>query len=122
MATLSELSESAFVQLAEHTLSQIEQAVEGACDTYALDLECTRQGNVLEIECIDGNNAKRAGSKLIVNSNTSLQEIWLAARAGGFHFKRVGDAWRNTRDNSELFSSLAQQLSAQCGVSIQLKI
>lgn len=116
------LSESAFTELAERTLDQIEQAIEAACITHALDIECTRQDNVLEIECMDG---KHAGSKLIVNSNTPLQEIWLAARAGGFHFHRVGDVWCNTRvdatgDNGELFTSLAQQLSVQCGVPIQL--
>lgn len=113
---MAALSESAFVQLAEQTLDRIEQAIEVVCAESDLDLECTRQGNVLEIECIDD---AQQGNKLIVNSNVSLQEIWLASRAGGFHFKRVGAEWRNTRDDSELFASLAQQLSAQCGAPIR---
>jgi CyaY protein len=57
-----------------------------------VDVECKRSGNVLEIEFIDN------GSKIIVNSQAPLQEMWVAARSGGFHYKRVGDEWRNTRD------------------------
>ena len=56
---------------------------------------------MLEIEFVDN------GSKIIVNSQAPLQEMWIAARAGGFHYKRVGDEWRNTRDDSEFFASLS---------------
>jgi CyaY protein len=50
---------------------------------------------------------------VIVNRHAAAQEIWVAARAGGFHFRRAGDAWRDTRDGTELFAALSKIVSAQ---------
>jgi CyaY protein len=47
--------------------------------------------------------------------------MWVAARAGGFHYKRVGDEWRNTRDDSELFTSLSDYATQQGGAPVKLR-
>jgi CyaY protein len=47
--------------------------------------------------------------------------MWVAARAGGFHYKRVGDEWRNTRDDSEMFASLADYATQQGGAPVKLR-
>jgi CyaY protein len=39
---------------------------------------------------------------------------------GGFHYKRVGNEWRNTRDDSELFASLSRYASEQGGAEVVL--
>ena len=109
------MSESEFLALAEATLTQIEAALDRLNDEDVLDVECSRSGNVLEIEFVDN------GSKIIVNSQAPLQEMWVAARAGGFHYKRVGDEWRNTRDDSELFTSLSDYATQQGGAPIKLR-
>ena len=44
-----------------------------------------------------------------------LQEIWLAARNGGFHFKWADSAWRDTRDGVEFFARLSDEASRQGG-------
>ncbi len=84
-------------------------------DEDVLDVECSRSGNVLEIEFIDN------GTKIIVNSQAPMREMWVAARSGGFHYKRVGDEWINTRDGSELFAALSSMASEQAGVPVVLK-
>ena len=66
----------------------------------------------MEIEFIDG------GSKIIVNTQAAMQEIWVAARAGGFHFRMIDSSWRDTRDGGELFSALSRLASAQAGVEL----
>lgn len=108
------MSETEFLDLAESTLDTIESALDRLNDEDLIDVECKRSGNVLEIEFLDN------GSKIIVNSQAPLQEMWVAARSGGFHYKRVGAEWRNTRDNSELFAALSQLASAQGGAEITL--
>jgi CyaY protein len=108
------MSETEFLDLAESTLDQIESALDRLNDQDLLDVECKRSGNVLEIEFIDTH------SKIIVNSQAPLQEMWVAAKAGGFHYKRVGGAWVDTRDGSELFAALSQLASAQGGAAITL--
>jgi CyaY protein len=59
------------------------------------------------------------GSKIIVNSQEPMQEIWLAAKAGGFHFRYVEPVWRNTKTGQELFESLSVCLSQQSGVPVR---
>jgi CyaY protein len=108
------MSETEFLDLAESTLDAIESALDRLNDEDTIDVECKRSGNVLEIEFLDN------GSKIIVNSQAPLQEMWVAARAGGYHYKRVDDQWRNTRDDSELFASLSQLASAQGGAQVTI--
>lgn len=109
------MSESEFLALAEATLTKIEAALDRLNDEDVLDVECSRSGNVLEIEFIDN------GTKIIVNSQAPMREMWVAARSGGFHYKRVGEEWINTRDGSELFAALSSMASEQAGAPVVLK-
>lgn len=108
------MSEKEFLDLAESTLNTIEAAMDRLNDEDVIDVECKRSGNVLEIEFIDN------GSKIIVNSQAPMKELWVAAKAGGYHYKYQDGAWRNTRDGSELFASLSSLASAQGGASVTL--
>ncbi|CUI06848.1 iron donor protein CyaY [Massilia sp. P8910] len=108
------MSEKEFLDLAETTLNKIEEAMDRLNDEDVIDVECKRSGNVLEIEFIDN------GSKIIVNSQAPMQELWVAAKSGGFHYKRIDGAWINTRDGSELFAALADLASAQGGARVTL--
>jgi CyaY protein len=104
------MNESEFLAAAERTLDAIESAVE-ACGA---DIEATRAGNVLTLELADG-------SKVVVNSQTPMRQIWVAARSGGFHYEWRDGAWRDTRDGSELFAALSRIVSAQGGVPVLLR-
>ena len=108
------MSETEFLDLAESTLDTIEAALDRLNDEDVLDVECKRSGNVLEIEFLAN------GSKIIVNSQAPLQEMWVAARSGGFHYKREGAEWRNTRDGSELYASLSKLASEQGGAAVTI--
>ncbi|MBC3870462.1 iron donor protein CyaY [Undibacterium oligocarboniphilum] len=102
------MTESDFLALAESCLSQVEEMFEAAYENDELDVECSRSGNVLTIEFVNN------GSKMIVNSQAPMQEMWLAARSGGFHYRYDGQHWVNTRDQSELFATL-QRLAQEQG-------
>jgi CyaY protein len=103
------MTESEFLTRAETTLTRIETALETLTNDGDIDVECSRSGNVLEIEFIDN------GSKIIINSQAPMQELWVAAKSGGFHFRADGERWVNTRDGSELFAALSQMVGAQSG-------
>ena len=109
------MSESEYLALAEATLDAIEAALDRLNDADLLDVECSRSGNVLEIEFIDN------GSKIIVNSQAPMQQLWVAAKSGGFHYRRVGAQWRDTRDNTELFAALSGMASLQAGATVTLQ-
>lgn len=108
------MTESEFLEQAEAILARIESSLEELANSSDLDVECMRSGNVLEIEFIDN------GSKIIVNSQAAMQEMWVAAKSGGFHFRADGAQWRNTRDGTELFAALSRMISEQGGVAITL--
>jgi CyaY protein len=108
------MTETEFLALADATLSRIEAALEQAAVTADLDVECSRSGNVLDIEFVEN------GSKIIVNSQAPMQEIWVAARSGGFHYKYDGSHWINTRDGSELYAALSSMVSDQAGQMLSL--
>jgi CyaY protein len=105
------MNETEFEALAERALARIESALEASGVDADLEL---KPGGVLEIEFADG-------SKMIVNRHGAAREIWVAARAGGFHFRWDGSAWRDTRDGAELFDALSRLVSAQGGQPVVLR-
>jgi CyaY protein len=108
------MSEKEFLDLAESTLTTIEAAMDRLNDEDVIDVECKRSGNVLEIEFIDN------GSKIIINSQAPMKEMWVAAKSGGFHYKYIDGAWINTRDGSELYAALSALSSEQGGAAVTL--
>ncbi|MEO5933124.1 MAG: iron donor protein CyaY [Duganella sp.] len=108
------MGESEFLAQAEATLDAIEAALDQLNDDDMVDVECSRSGNVLEIEFLDN------GSKVIVNSQAAMRELWVAARSGGFHYRQNDGKWLNTRDGSELFAALSEIVTAQGGSPVVL--
>ena len=104
------MNDSEFNTLADAALSRIEAGLD-ACGAD-LDFAMIAAG-VLEIEFADR-------SKIIVNRHNAAKELWVAARAGGFHFRWDGSDWRDTRDGSELIAALSALVSAQCGSAVSL--
>jgi CyaY protein len=105
------LSDSQFEALATRALERVEAALEASGIDADFEL---KDGGVLEIEFADG-------SKIIVNRHAAAREIWVAARAGGFHFRWDGSAWRDTREDGELFTALSKLVSAQGGKAVLLR-
>jgi CyaY protein len=100
------MNETDFLRLTNETLARIEQGLEDA----GLDFESPADG-ILEIE-FDND------SKMVINRHNVAQEIWVAARSGGFHFRHDGQVWRDTRDNTELLTKLTALISLQGGVAV----
>ena len=104
------MDDKEFNALADGVLARIETALEAS--DADLDFELAA-GGVLEIEFADG-------SKIIVNRHGVAREIWVAARAGGFHFRWDGISWLDTRDGAELMGKLSALASQQAGETVSL--
>ena len=104
------MDDKEFNGLADAALAEIEAALE-ACDAD-IDFELAA-GGVLEIGFSDR-------SKIIINRHGVAREIWVAAKAGGFHFRWSGTAWCDTRDGAELMEKLSVLASQQAGENIKL--
>jgi CyaY protein len=106
--TRTPLSEPAYEALVRHVLSRVEAACDAFLQSDVCDIDTHRSGGLLELSF-------PGGSKIIINAQPPLQELWLAARAGGFHYGHVAGAWLDTRDGSEFFAELSRHASAQAG-------
>lgn len=103
------MSDSEFLDLIEATLRRIEDGVEAS----GTDIEPARSGGVLTLEFDNG-------SKMVINGQAAVRELWVAAKSGAYHYRHDGQAWRDTRDGSELFASLSRLASLQAGAVVRL--
>jgi CyaY protein len=113
------LSGAGFYAIAEKTLTAIEISLEEAFQESDLDLDISRQGgNVVNIQFEDK-------SVIVVNTQSPLQEIWVAAKEGGFHYKWSGTLkeplWLDTKTGAELFSELSRLASQQAKTTLVVK-
>ncbi|NWG86864.1 MAG: iron donor protein CyaY [Hydrogenophilaceae bacterium] len=104
------MEEREYQGLADAALNRIEARLE---QTTA-DVDCERAGGgILEIEFENG-------SKIVINKQAAVQEIWVAARSGGFHYRWDGSRWLDTRSGEELFAALSRLASEQAGEPVSL--
>jgi len=93
-------------------LARVEAAADRWLQDDVIDIDTHRTGGLLELAFPDG-------SKIIVNTQPPLHEVWLAARAGGFHYRWVNGRWLDTRDGSEFIAALSRHASTQAGQPLQ---
>jgi len=106
------LTESEFDRLAEETMVAIEEAV----DECGADIDYDSAGGILTLEFL-------TGSQIIINKQGPLRQVWVAARAGGYHFDydAASKRWLKDDDQEELFECLSRCCSQQAGESVTLE-
>ena len=89
--------------------------VEGSCDRIneqtEADIDNQRVGGMVTLTFPNR-------SQIIINLQKPLYEVWMAARAGGFHYKFDGSAWMDTKGNGEFFTNLSRYASEQAGLPL----
>lgn len=113
--TATPLSDADYRSLSHAVLAGIEATIDRWLEDDVIDIDSHRSGGLLELSF-------PGGSKIIINTQPPLQELWLAAKDGGFHFKHVAGQWLNTRDGGEFFAVLSQHASAQAGKPLSFSV
>jgi CyaY protein len=104
------MDENAFNTAAEQELQAIAQAI----DDSGIDCDAEfKASGVLELGFEDG-------TRMVINRHTAAREIWVAAKSGGFHFRREGARWVDTRSGRELRAALSELISACAGEAVSL--
>ena len=104
----SALSDSEYDRETSAMLARIEAAADRWLQEDLIDIDTQRTGGLLELTFPDD-------SKIVINTQPPLHELWLAARGGGFHYRWSAGRWLDTRDDSEFLSTLSEHASAQAG-------
>ncbi|HEY2255642.1 MAG TPA: iron donor protein CyaY [Variovorax sp.] len=102
------MTDPEYMDRAEGALAAIERGCDRINDATDADLDNQRVGGMITITFSNG-------SQLIVNLQKPLQEIWLAARSGGYHYRHDGRAWVDTKTGEEFFGNLSREATAQAG-------
>ena len=97
-----------YQNLAEGVLKSIERDCDRLNDETDVDIDNQRTGGMITLTFSDR-------SQIIINLQKPLQEIWMAAKAGGFHYKLNSNQWTDTKDSSEFFANLSRYASEQAG-------
>ncbi len=100
------LTDSEYQRLSAEVFAHIETTIDRWLQDDLIDIDGQRTGGLLELSF-------PAGSKIVVNTQPPLHELWLATRGGGYHFRHLDGAWRDTRDGVEFFARLSEAASAQ---------
>jgi len=105
------LTDAEYQRLTAAVLARIEATIDRWLQDDVIDVDGQRTGGLLEL-------AFPGGSKIVVNTQPPLHELWLATRGGGYHFRHVDGAWRDSRDGAEFFARLSEAASAQAGTPL----
>ena len=101
------MDDSEFQEIVDNEFVRIEDRV----DELELDVDIDASGGVLAFT-LD------SGSSIILSRQVTNHEIWVAAKSGGFHLKRVDSEWFCQNTEESLEQLLNRVFSEQAGVML----
>ena len=105
------MTDAEYLEQAEALLRHIEMQCDEINDAGSADIDSTRAGGVVTL-------AFEGGAQIVVNLQKTLHEIWLASRAGGWHYRWEDGAWRDTRSGENFYARLTHEASVCAGQPI----
>lgn len=95
-------------ELADSTLLAVENQLENA----VVDLDYESNGGLLSITFPDQ-------SKIIINKQPPLHQLWVATRFNGHHFEWRDNQWIDNRTGAEFWQLLSDAASRQAGTELK---
>lgn len=102
------MTDTEYMERAEALLRQVEACCDRINDATDADIDNQRVGGMVTLTFSNG-------TQIIVNQQKPLHEIWMAARAGGFHYKFADGQWMDTKGSGEFFNHLSRFAGEQAG-------
>lgn len=102
------MTDQEYLDKAEALLRAVELSCDRINEETDADLDNQRVGGMITLTFPNR-------SQIIINLQKPLQEVWLAARAGGFHYRHDGQAWMDTKGQGEFFANLSRFATEQAG-------
>ena len=106
------MNESEFQEIADQTIEDIQDAI----DDSGADIDYDEIGGVLTLEF-------EGGSKIIFSKQGAMNQLWMAARSGGFHFDfdQASETWVcDNGDSEELYAMLSRLSTEQADEEVSI--
>ena len=100
------MNDSEFHQLADQLLLSVEERLDEHDGDADIDYET--HGSVMTLSFENG-------SKIVINRQEPLHQVWLATKAGGYHFSYQDPHWICDRSGTEFWTLLEQACTTQAG-------
>jgi len=101
------LTDAQYHEKTSAVLASVEAHTDAWLQDDVIDIDVQRTGGLLELTFPDR-------SKIVLNTQPPLHELWMAARAGGYHYRYVDGLWLD-REGHEFFEALSARASEQSG-------
>jgi CyaY protein len=105
------MTDPEFLDAAEALLASVEAACDRINEETDADVDNQRVGNMVTLTFPNG-------SQIIINLQKPLQEVWMAAKSGGYHFRWGAGQWLDTKSGCDFQAELSRNASAQAGCDI----
>ena len=106
------MTDQEYLDQAESLLGAVETACDQMNDDTVADIDNQRVGSMVTLTF-----ANR--SQIIINLQKPLQEVWMAARSGGYHYRWTSEGWEDTKGQGEFFAVLSDNASQQSGLLLR---
>lgn len=103
------MNDSQYNLMADDMLLALEEAIEEC----GVDIDYEGVGGMLTLTF-------KNQSKVIINKQAPLKEIWVATKFNGHHFHFENDQWIDKRGGGEFWQFISQAVSKQADASITL--
>lgn len=100
-------------ELTDAVLLKIEEALDKYDESEDVDIDYESADGMLTMIFVNG-------SKIIINKQPPLQQIWVATKFNGHHFNLEGDVWIDERTGVEFWSFINEASSKQAEMDIVL--
>ncbi|MBD1387999.1 iron donor protein CyaY [Neiella sp. HB171785] len=104
------MNDSEFHSLIDQQLNAIEEQL----DEIDADIDYETMAGILTIDFADG-------SKVIINRQEPVHQLWLATRKNGYHFNYVDGAWLDDRTGENFLDIFNTACSEQAGEPIEIR-
>ncbi|QBY04063.1 iron donor protein CyaY [Thalassotalea sp. HSM 43] len=103
------MNDSQYNLMADELLLAVEEAID-ECDH---DIDYESAGGLLTLAFVNG-------TKIIINKQAPLHEIWVATKFNGHHFAYTDEQWVDKRGGDEFWQFLSNAVSVQADATITL--
>lgn len=100
------MTDPEYMDRAEALLARVEACCDRINESTDADIDNQRVGGMITLTF-------QNASQIVVNLQKPLHEVWMAARAGGFHYRFDGARWLDTKGQGEFFAHLSKYASEQ---------
>ena len=104
------MNDSQYNLIADELLLAVEEAIEDS----GVDIDYEGVGGLLTLTFVNT-------TKIIINKQGPLHEIWVATKFNGHHFEYKNEQWFDKRAGDEFWQFLSQAVSKQAETDLTLQ-